>query len=210
MESPVAAGAVFFGSYYAPGLLVGLAELEIENDGRGFWAKDLKTWRTPVCGNPRMTLTGYHLTFFSGLLAMAIAGATAGTVVVATPGAEIAARVLMAVSTFIMAAVVEDNTWWIYRTNAPPIEEQVRFGEFRPVDRAIRYFVGTIIAAVCFGGAGELAGVDRIWQLDTFLYALAFTAGAVLLDAVVWSKLRAVVRAALMRQTPRDGAAPLL
>ena len=207
MDAPTAA-AVFFACFYVPGLFVGLAELEIENDGLGFWASRLDTWRLPVCGARRMTLTGYHLTFFTGLLATSIAAAAAGAVLVETSAAELAARILLAASVFVMIAVVEDNTWWIYRGARPSEQGRQAVGEFSGFDRAVRYFVGGIVAAVCFGGAGEIAGVDRVRQLTVFLLALAYLAGAVILDAILWSRIRNWARPILLARSVSPGTGP--
>lgn len=209
MDIPAAA-AVFFACFYVPGLFVGLSELEIESDGLGFWASRLDTWRVPVCGARRMTLTGYHLTFFTGLLATSIAAAAAGAVLIETSAADLAARILLAGSVFVMVAVVEDNTWWIYRGQKPSESARAKLGEFSGFERTLRYFVGGIVAAILFGAAGELAAVDRVRQLSIFFLSLAYLAGAVILDALVWSRVRNWARPILVARSTEPGEEPLL
>ena len=197
MESSVEAGALYFLCYYIPGLLVGMAELEIEGDGSGFWASDLSTWRINVLG-PRMTLTGYHLTFFSALLSIFIVGVLVPAIWI--PVEHIAGRVSLAIATFVMASVVEDNTWWIYRGSGPPTTFR-KNREFTLGERIVRYALGTALALGFYCAGGADFGLESSFLFESFFISVGFYAAAVILDIFVWSGLRRCVRQMLMAET---------
>jgi hypothetical protein len=197
MDSAVGAGALYFLCYYIPGLLVGMAELEIEGDGSGFWASDLSTWRIVVFG-PRMTLTGYHLTFFSALLSIFIVGVLVPSIW--APVEHIAGRVSLAIATFVMVSVVEDNTWWIYRGSGPPTTFR-KSREFSLTERGVRYTIGTAVALGFYCAGGADFGLEGAFVFESFFISVGFYAAAVILDIFVWSGLRNCTRQRLMAET---------
>ena len=177
--------------WYVPGLFIGLAELEIENLGWDFWARNLIT--NKIIQVPCLSKgagTTYHLFFFGALLATLLAGFLTTALFCGIVFSDLASAFLTVLSAFVMIAVIEDNTWYIYRTWS----DKNNLG-FSRNERAVRYSVATLLAFGLFcagqcGRTGECsAAISLFWV--SVAYYLSFVAvldNFILYRLYVWAR----------------------